>query len=92
MRKTLTALMIGATLLGADPALAGNTADIIQQGGGYNSIKAKQSGYDNDFAAVQDGYANRLKLKQRGCINKAGVAQDGLFNRVKLKQKQMKWC
>ena len=92
MREALAALMIGATLFGAAPALAGNTADIIQQGGGYNSIKAKQSGYDNDFAAVQDGYANRLKLKQRGCNNTAGVFQDGLFNKAKLKQKQMRWC
>ena len=92
MRKTLTALMIGATLFGAVPALAGNTADIIQQGGGYNSIYAKQKGYDNDFASSQDGYANRLKLKQRGCYNTAGAFQDGAFNRVKLKQKQMPWC
>ena len=90
MTKTFATLMIGAALLGAAPALAGNTADIIQQGGGYNSIKAKQSGYDNDFASYQDGYANSLKLKQRGCNNTAGAFQDGLFNRVKLKQKS--WC
>ena len=90
MRKTLTALMIGATLLGAAPALAGNTADIIQQGGGFNEIKAKQKGHDNDFASSQDGFANSLKLKQRGCSNAAGAFQNGVFNSVKLKQKS--WC
>ena len=90
MPKTLTALMIGATLLSAAPALAGNTADIIQQGGGYNSIKAKQKGNHNDFASSQDGFANGLKLKQCGPSNAAGAFQNGLFNSVKLKQKN--WC
>ena len=90
MIKTLTALMLGASLLGAAPALAGNTADIIQQGGGFNSIKAKQRGHSNDFASSQDGFANSLKLKQRGCSNAAGAFQNGLFNSVKLQQKT--WC
>ena len=86
MRKTLTALMIGAALLSAAPALAGNTADVIQQGGGFNEIKAKQKGHSNDFASSQDGFANSLKLKQRGCSNAAGAFQNGFLNSVKLKQ------
>ena len=63
MTKLLATLMIGATLMGAAPALAGNSADIIQQGGGFNSIHAKQKGHHNDFASSQDGFDNLLKLK-----------------------------
>ena len=90
MTKLLATLMIGATLMGAAPALAGNSADIIQQGGGVNTIDAVQRGRDNDFASSQDGFDNLLKLKQRGCSNAAGAFQNGLFNSVKLKQKA--WC
>ena len=86
MRKTLTALMIGATLLGAAPALAGNTADVIQQGGGVNTIDAEQRGRDNDFASSQDGLDNLVKLKQRGRNNGAGIFQNGDVNEVQLDQ------
>src|SRR5215204_5851862 len=44
MTKFLTTLMIGASLLGAAPAFAGNSADVIQQGGGLNTIEAEQRG------------------------------------------------
>ena len=92
MTKFLATLMVGATLLGAAPALAGNTADIIQQGGGSNSIKAKQKGQDNDFASSQDGFDNSLRLRQRGCNNAAGAFQNGVFNDVDLKQKKRPGC
>ena len=86
MTKFLSTLMIGASLIGAAPAFAGNSADIIQQGGGYNTIEAEQRGRDNDFASSQDGYDNLLKLKQRGRNNDAGIAQDGFYNDVRLDQ------
>ena len=63
MTKLLATLMIGATLMGAAPALAGNSADITQQGGGINTIDAVQRGRDNDFASSQDGFDNLLMLK-----------------------------
>ena len=87
MTKFLSTLMIGASLLGAAPALAGNTADVIQQGGGINTIDAEQRGRDNDFASSQDGFDNYLKLKQRGRNNDAGAFQDGDENTVDLDQR-----
>ena len=86
MTKILATLMIGATLVGAAPALAGNSADVIQQGGGLNTIDAEQRGRDNDFASSQDGLDNLLKLKQRGRNNAAGAFQNGDFNEVQLDQ------
>ena len=86
MTKFLTTLMIGASLLGAAPALAGNSADVIQQGGGLNTIDAEQRGRDNDFASSQEGLDNLLKLKQRGRNNNAEAFQNGLFNEVQLDQ------
>jgi hypothetical protein len=80
--------MIGATLLGAAPALAGNTADIIQQGGGVNTIDAVQRGRNNDFASSQTGFDNLLDLRQRGRNNSAGAFQDGVFNEVILDQRR----
>ena len=87
MTKFLSTLMIGASLIGAAPAFAGNSADIIQQGGGVNTIEAKQRGRDNDFASSQDGYDNLLKLKQRGRNNSAGAFQNGDVNEVQLDQR-----
>ena len=87
MTKFLSTLMIGATLLGAAPALAGNSADVIQQGGGINTIDAKQRGRDNSFASSQDGFDNLLKLKQRGRNNDAEAFQNGDFNEVQLDQR-----
>ena len=86
MTKTFATLLIGATLMGAAPALAGNSADIIQQGGGLNTIDAVQRGRDNDFASSQDGFDNLLRLKQRGRNNDAEAFQNGLFNDVQLDQ------
>ena len=88
MTKFLSTLMIGVTLVGAAPAFAGNSADIIQQGGGYNTIDATQRGRDNDFASSQDGYDNLLKLKQRGRNNAAGAFQNGDVNEVQLDQRK----
>ena len=87
MTKFLSTLMIGVTLVGAAPAFAGNTADIIQQGGGINTIEAEQRGRDNDFASSQDGFDNLLKLKQRGRNNDAEAFQNGVFNDVQLDQR-----
>ena len=86
MTKLLATLMIGATLMGAAPALAGNSADIIQQGGGVNTIDATQRGRDNSFASSQEGLDNLLKLKQRGRNNDAEAFQDGEVNEVQLDQ------
>jgi hypothetical protein len=87
MTKIFSTLMIGAALFGAAPAFAGNTADVIQQGGGVNTIDAEQRGHDNDFASSQDGFDNLLKLKQRGRNNAAGAFQNGDFNEVQLDQR-----
>src|ERR671912_3023091 len=87
MTKFLTTLMIGATLVGAAPAFAGNSADVIQQGGGINTIDAEQRGRDNDFASSQDRLDNLLKLKQRGRNNAAGAFQNGDGNEVQLDQR-----
>ena len=65
MTKILATLMIGATLVGAAPALAGNSADVIQQGGGLNTIDAEQRGRNNDAEAFQDGLFNEVDVKQR---------------------------
>src|SRR5918993_1016764 len=70
MTKFLSTLMIGVSLLGAAPAFAGNTADVIQKGG-INTIDATQRGRDNSFASSQEGLDNMLKLKQRGRNNNA---------------------
>ncbi len=86
MTKFLTTLMIGVTLVGAATAFAGNSDDIIQQGGGLNTIDAEQRGRDNDFASSQDGFDNLLKLKQRGRNNDAEAFQNGVFNDVILDQ------
>ena len=86
MTKFLSTLMIGVTLVGAAPALAGNSADIIQQGGGVNTIDAVQRGRHNDFASSQDGFDNLLMLKQRGRHNDAEAFQNGVFNDVQLDQ------
>ena len=91
--KTLATLMIGATLLGASPlltapAFAGNTADVIQTGGGINTIDATQRGRDNDFASSQDGAVNRVVLKQRGKNNSAGGFQNGPDNDYVLDQRR----
>ena len=88
MTKFLSTLMIGVTLVGAAPAFAGNTADVIQQGGGVNTIDAVQRGHDNDFASSQDGLDNLVKLKQRGRNNGAGIFQNGDVNEVQLDQAQ----
>ena len=92
--KTFATLMIGAALLGATPllgaapAFADNSIDVIQTGGGFNSIDATQKGRDNDFASSQDGFANSLKVKQRGRNNAAGAFQNGLFNDVEVDQRR----
>jgi hypothetical protein len=88
MTKFLSTLMIGTALLGAAPALAGNELDVIQQGGGINTIDARQSGRDNSFASSQEGLDNLLKLRQRGRNNDAEAFQDGLFNEVDVKQRR----
>ena len=88
MTKLVSTLMIGAALFGAAPALAGNSIDVIQQGGGINTIDARQSGRDNEFASSQDGFANGLKLRQRGRNNDAEAFQNGLFNEVDVKQRR----
>ena len=85
MTKFLSTLMIGVTLVGAAPAFAGNTADIIQKGG-VNTIDATQRGRDNSFASSQEGHDNLLKLKQRGRNNDAEAFQDGDVNEVVLDQ------
>ena len=84
--KTLATLIIGAALL-ATPAFAGNEADIVQQGGGINTIQAKQRGDSNDFASSQDGAVNRVALKQRGKKNKVGGFQNGPDNDFDLDQR-----
>jgi hypothetical protein len=88
MTKTLSLLLIGATLIGASPALAGNSADIVQSGGGLNTIDATQHGRDNDFGFDQDGDTNRANIKQRGKNNRAEGAQNGLDNDVQLDQRR----
>ena len=85
MTKFLSTLMIGVTLVGAAPAFAGNTADIIQKGK-VNTIEAEQRGRDNSFASAQEGLDNLLKLKQRGRNNSAEAFQDGDVNVVDLDQ------
>ena len=85
MTKFLSTLMIGVTLVGAAPAFADNTADIIQKGE-VNTIEAEQRGRNNDFASSQEGFDNFVKLKQRGRNNDAGIAQDGFYNDVRLDQ------
>ncbi len=87
MTKLVSTLMIGAALVGAAPALAGNSIDVIQQGGGINTIDADQRGRDNEFASSQDGFDNLLKLKQRGRNNDAEAFQNGTFNEVQLDQR-----
>ena len=87
MTKIFATLMIGATLFGAAPALAGNTFDGIQTGGGSNSIDATQKGDDNSFASSQEGYENFLKLKQRGRNNDGEAFQDGVYNDMDVDQR-----
>ena len=85
MTKFLSTLMIGVTLVGAAPAFAGNTADIIQKGK-VNTIDAEQRGRDNSFASSQEGMNNLVKRKHRGRKNIAEVLQDGDVNVVDLDQ------
>ncbi len=86
--KSVAALMMGAALLATTPAFADNEIDIVQTGGGFNSIGASQDGRDNDFAASQDGFANDLEVAQTGRNNKFGAAQNGLFNDADVIQKK----
>lgn len=88
MTKTLSLLLVAATLAGASPALAGNSADIVQSGGGLNTIDAFQSGRDNDFGFDQDGEVNRADIRQRGRNNRAEGAQNGDDNDVQLDQRR----
>ncbi len=86
--KTFATLMMGAALLATTPAFAGNEIDIVQKGGGFNSIGASQEGRDNDFASSQEGFANELGVRQKGRNNKVAGAQDGLFNDVDVIQEK----
>ncbi len=104
MIRTLGALLIGAVVLGASPALAGG-AKVIQKRDGTievrgddsglkvreaanGTLKVRQKGDDARLKVRQKGDTNAVKAKQRGDNVGAKVFQDGTVNNAKLVQKR----
>ena len=88
MTKTLSTRLLGAVLLAATPALAGNSGVIVQSGGGINTAEASQRGRDNAIQVVQFGEDNLARVKQRGRNNHAEIGQEGDVNEAVLDQEQ----
>jgi hypothetical protein len=87
MTKILSTLLIGAALFGVTPALADNSADIVQEGGGINTFTGTQKGRSNDLGLFQDGAVNRADVKQRGRRNHVEGGQFGPDNDFILDQR-----
>lgn len=78
----MKAILVGGilSLALAAPALAANTATIVQNATRFNGALTVQAGPTNTSTVVQTGRLNKASSFQYGRNNDAAIGQTGRFN------------